>query len=131
MSPEVNEYLALDIGIVGPGQRSNEQEVSFCAMDSSGPYDRGFINFFVELAERHGIPHKIDIFPYYKSNASAALASGHDLIRGLIGPGVDASHSLERTHIDSVHHTVRLLHLYLMTSSPAYLTQYESRNGKK
>ncbi len=91
----MNEYLALDIGIVGPGQRSSEQEVSFCA------------------------------------NASAALASGHDLIRGLIGPGVDASHSLERTHIDSVHHTARLLHLYLMTSSPAYLTQYESRNGKK
>ncbi|MFT9846167.1 M42 family metallopeptidase [Aneurinibacillus sp. REN35] len=124
ISPEVNEYLALDIGIVGPGQRSSEYEVSFCAMDSSGPYDREFIRFFVELAERHRVPHKIDIFPYYKSNASAALASGHDLIRGLIGPGVDASHSLERTHTESVEHTARLLHLYLTTPSPVYLTQY-------
>lgn len=130
ISPEVNEYLALDIGIVGPGQRSSEQEVSFCAMDSSGPYDRGFINFFVELAERHHIPHKIDIFPYYKSNASAALASGHDLIRGLIGPGVDASHSLERTHRDGVKHTAHLLYVYLTTPSPSYLTQYGPQKQK-
>jgi putative aminopeptidase FrvX len=124
ISPEISEYLALDIGIVGPGQQSNEFEVSFCTMDSSGPYDKDFIDFFIELAKEHKVPYKIDIFPYYKSDASAALASGYDLIRGLLGPGVDASHSLERTHTDSLLHTARLLYAYLVTPSPAYLTDY-------
>lgn len=121
INSEIKEYLALDIGIVSPGQNSNEESVSICAMDSSGPFDYNFVNFLHDLAEEHNISHKIDVYPYYNSDATAALASGNDLMRGLIGPGVDASHSLERAYKKGIMQTTKLLYKYLTTPSPKYL----------
>ena len=46
--------------------------------------------------------------------ASAALRAGADLVVGLIGPGVDASHAYERTHQDSLLHTASLAAWYLL-----------------
>ena len=115
---KIKEYLALDIGIVSPGQNSTEDRVSICAMDSSGPFDYNFVNFLHDLAQDNKISHRVDVYPYYNSDATAALASGNDLMRGLIGPGVDSSHSLERTHRDGVMETAKLLYTYLITPSP-------------
>ncbi len=39
--------------------------------------------------------------------------AGWDIRTGLIGPGVDASHSLERTHKDGVEATIKLGIAYL------------------
>ena len=41
--------------------------------------------------------------------------SGGDVRVGLIGPGIDASHAYERTHIDSLVATTRLLLAWLLT----------------
>ena len=57
----------------------------------------------------------MDIYPFYGSDASAALRGGHDLRAGLIGPGVQASHSMERTHRDAIEATAKLLVEYLKT----------------
>ena len=41
-----------------------------------------------------------------------ALAAGCDTRCALIGPGVHASHGMERTHIDALMATLRLIALY-------------------
>ena len=113
--PEVVEYLAVDMGALGDGQCGDEYSVSICAMDSSGPYDFRLRQHLVELAEEKQIAYKVDIFPYYASDASAALRAGHDLVHGLIGPGIDASHAFERTHVDAVINTAKLAYYYLFS----------------
>jgi putative aminopeptidase FrvX len=46
-----------------------------------------------ELATTAGIPHTIDIYPYYGSDGEAYWRAGGDVRVGLVGPGVDASHN--------------------------------------
>lgn len=112
---KVVEYLAVDMGAIGDGQTTDEYSVSICAMDSSGPYNHRLRQRLVELAEKHGLNYKVDIYPNYGSDASAALQAGYDLIHGLIGPGIDASHAFERTHMDAVINTAKLVYYYLLS----------------
>lgn len=107
------EYLAVDMGAIGDGQTTDEYCVSICAKDSSGPYHYGLRKHLVNLAEKEGLNHQVDIYPYYGSDASAALRAGYDIIHGLIGPGVDASHSYERTHKEAFANTTKLIMAYL------------------
>ena len=111
---DAKELLVVDMGALGDGQNSDEYTVSICAKDSSGPYDLSMRRKLVELCQRRGIPYKIDIYPHYGSDGSAALRAGADLVVGLIGPGVDASHAYERTHRDSLLATARLAAAYLL-----------------
>ncbi|MEW9672829.1 M42 family metallopeptidase [Ammoniphilus sp. 3BR4] len=110
---DVKEYLAVDMGAIGEGQATDEYCVSICAKDSSGPYHKEFRQKLVELAKEAGAYYKVDIYPYYGSDASAALRAGHDIVHGLIGPGIDASHSHERTHKQALENTLKLLRAYL------------------
>ncbi len=98
----------------GEGQTSDEYSVTICAKDSSGPYDYELRKRLINLAKEEGLNYKVDIYPYYGSDGSAALRSGNDIKVGLIGPGVDASHSFERTHIEAIQNTIRLGLLYLI-----------------
>ncbi len=111
----VQELLVVDMGALGDGQNSDEYTVSICAKDSSGPYDLGMRRKLVELCRARDIPFKMDIYPHYGSDGSAALRAGADLVVGLIGPGVDASHAFERTHRESLLHTTRLTIEYLIS----------------
>jgi putative aminopeptidase FrvX len=111
----VKELLVVDMGVLGDGQSSDEYTVSICAKDSSGPYDLGLRRKLVDLCQENDIPYKVDVYPYYASDGSAALRAGADLVVGLIGPGVDASHAYERTHRDSLLHTARLAAAYLVS----------------
>jgi putative aminopeptidase FrvX len=110
----VKELLVIDMGALGDGQNSDEYTVSVCAKDSTGPYDLGMRRRLVALCQEHEIPFRVDIYPSYGSDGSAALRAGADLIVGLVGPGVDASHAFERTHKDSLLHTARLAVAYLL-----------------
>jgi putative aminopeptidase FrvX len=107
------EYLAVDMGAIGDGQTTDEFTVSICAKDSGGPYHFGLRKHLVELAEKNGIDYKVDIYPFYGSDATAAIRAGADVVHGLIGPGIDASHAYERTHIKSLEHTANLIKTYL------------------
>lgn len=113
--PEVVEYLVVDMGAIGDGQSGDEFSVSICALDSSGPYDYRLRRHLVNIAQEQLISYKVDVFPYYASDASAALTAGHDLVHGLIGPGVDASHAFERTHVEAVINTAKLAYYYLFS----------------
>lgn len=107
------EFIAVDMAAPGEGQTSDEYSVTICAKDSSGPYDYELRKSLINLAKEAGLNYKIDIYPYYGSDGSAALRSGHDIRVGLIGPGVDASHSYERTHVEAIENTIKLGILYL------------------
>ncbi len=109
----VKELLVVDMGVVGKNVTGRETCVSICAKDSSGPYDFLFRKRLTELAKKNKIPYKIDIFPHYGSDGSAALKAGHDIRVGLIGPGVSASHGNERTHLKGIEASRDLLLAYL------------------
>lgn len=113
-----SELVAVDMGAVGRGQASDEYSVSLCAKDSGGPYHYGLRTRLQRLGEAAGIPCRVDIYPHYGSDAGAAWRSGLDAAAALIGPGVDASHACERTHVSALEATGRLLLAYL-ESPPA------------
>jgi putative aminopeptidase FrvX len=112
---ETVEYLAVDMGAIGDGQATDEYTVSICVKDSSGPYHYGLRKKLVEIAKQNNIEYKVDIYPYYGSDASAAIRAGHDIVHGLIGPGIDASHAFERTHLSSLENTASLLYYYVQS----------------
>lgn len=109
------EFIAIDMAAPGEGQTSDEFSVTICAKDSTGPYDIDLRRKLEKIAKENDIDYKIDIYPYYSSDASAALRAGYDFKAGLIGPGVDASHSYERTHKDAIENTVKLGVYYLLS----------------
>lgn len=110
---QVVEYIAVDMGAIGDGQSSDEYTVSICAKDSSGPYHYELTHYLVNLAKTNEIPYKLDIYPYYGSDASAAIRAGYDVKHALFGPGIEASHAYERTHVDSLKATAELLFTYV------------------
>lgn len=112
---KVVEYLAVDMGAIGDDQQSDEYTASICVKDGSGPYHYGLRKHLTALAEQQQIPYKLDIYPYYGSDASAAIRAGADVKHGLIGAGIEASHAYERTHEDSILATKQLIHAYLMS----------------
>ena len=112
---EVVEYIAVDMGAIGDGQASDEYTVSICAKDSSGPYHYELTRHLVNLSKTNHIDYKLDIYPYYGSDASAAIRAGYDVRHALFGPGIESSHAYERTHIDSLKSTAQLLFAYIMS----------------
>lgn len=114
----VTEILGLDIGLVSPINTGTEHTVSICAKDFSTVYDYTLTSELVALAERTGCAFVTDIHYRYGSDVGVALRSGCNARGALIGPGVYGSHGVERTHIDGLANTARLL--------LAYLTERES-----
>ena len=110
---EAVEYLAVDMGAMGDDQQTDEYTVSICVKDASGPYNYEFRNNLVQLAKENGIQYKLDIYPYYGSDASAAMRAGAEVKHALLGAGIESSHSYERTHIDSVKQTHKMVDVYL------------------
>ena len=68
----------------------------------------------VNLAKKNKLNYAVDIYPMYGSDVSAALRGGNDIRGALIGPGVHASHGMERTHVSALENTIKLLTAYLV-----------------
>lgn len=114
LPPSVTEMVVVDMAAIGEGQNSDEFHVSICLKDSGGPYHHGLSNRLREMAARYGIDYRPDLYPYYSSDGTALWRAGGDLAVALIGPGVDASHSYERTHTDALLDTARWVMAYLL-----------------
>lgn len=110
------EYLAVDMGAMGDDQQTDEYTVSICVKDGSGPYHYELRQHLVALAQENQIPFKLDIYPYYGSDASAAMRAGADVRHALLGAGIESSHSYERTHMDSVVATEKMVDVYLKSA---------------
>jgi putative aminopeptidase FrvX len=111
---EVQELVAVDMAALGDGQASDEFHATLCVKDSGGPYHHGLSQKLRALAEANGIPYKVDIYPYYGSDGEAFWRAGGDVALALIGPGVDASHNYERTHLDALLATANWVMAYLL-----------------
>jgi len=113
---EAVEMLCVDMGTPGPDQETDEYTVSICAKDSAMPYDINMKNKLIKLSKENNIGYKVDTYNFYGSDGKASLVAGFDLRVGLIGPGIFASHSYERTHVDSLMCSARLVYEYLKTT---------------
>lgn len=114
ISNEIKEFVTVDMGCIGKDLAGNEYAVSIAAKDSGGPYDYELTTRLINLAKDNNVNYVVDIFPYYGSDVGASYRSGRDLKGALIGQGVHASHGMERTHLDGIINTMKLLTLYLL-----------------
>ena len=109
----IDEFVTLDMGCVGLDLAGNEFAVSICAKDSGGPYDYELTTRLINLSKENQLNYTVDIFPYYGSDIGAARRAGVDFKGALVGSGVSASHGMERTHIQGIENTLKLIYLYL------------------
>ncbi len=113
MGEGLSEMLAVDMGCIGLDLTCTEHDVSICAKDGGGPYDYEMVNRLIKLSKDNGLKYAVDIYPFYGSDVGAMHRAGHDVKGALIGPGIHASHGMERTHVDALLQTVKLILLYL------------------
>lgn len=109
----VTEAISVDMGCVGTGLTCTEKQVSICAKDSGGPYSYDVVGKLIDAAKKTGADYAVDVYPHYGSDVEATLRAGYDIRHGLIGSGVYASHGYERSHIDGVLNTLKVLCGYL------------------
>ena len=107
------EMIAIDIGIVGDRQNSDEYSVSIAAKDNKTPYNFEFRNRLVDICEENNVDYKVDLYNFYSTDASQCMHQGKDVNFAALGPGINSSHHYERTHIDSIINTTRLLAEYI------------------
>ena len=109
----VTEAISVDMGCVGDGLSCTERQVSICAKDSGGPYSYSVVGKLIQAAKKTNADYAVDVYPHYGSDVEATLRAGCDIRHGLIGAGVFASHGYERSHIDGVYNTLKVLCGYL------------------
>lgn len=113
LAKDADELLAVDMGCIGADLACKETDVSICVKDGHGPYDYEMVERLIALAKENNLPFAADVYPYYGSDVGAAWSAGADVKGGLIGPGVHASHGMERTHVKGMEATIALLAAYL------------------
>lgn len=109
----ITEAISVDMGCVGEGLTCTEKQVSICAKDSGGPYSYDVTGKLIEAAKKENADYAVDVYPHYGSDVEATLRAGYDIKHGLIGAGVYASHGYERSHIDGVLNTLKVLKGYI------------------
>jgi peptidase M42 family hydrolase len=112
---DVAEMVSVDSAVVAPGQHSTETGVTIAMQDLHGPFDYHLSRKLAGLAREHDIECNRDVFRFYRSDVASALEAGAETRAALIGFGVDATHGHERTHMDGIVATAKLLSLYLQT----------------
>lgn len=112
--PEVSEYVAIDIGLIGPDYDGNEFCVAICCKDNASPYDYELTTRLINTAEKIGLNTAVDIFYRYGTDASAALKGGNNVKSAAFGMPIYCRHGMERTHIDSLNNTTSLIIAYAL-----------------
>jgi putative aminopeptidase FrvX len=110
---DTEEMISVDMGCVGDDLGCTERMVSICAKDSGGPYNYDLVTELANTAKENNLDYAIDIYPFYVSDVEASVKSGHDIVHGLIGPGVYASHNYERSHKFGIFNTFLLIKAYI------------------
>ena len=106
---DAKDIVSVDMGCVGQGLACKEEQVSICVKDSAGPYNYDLTGELIDTAKKLGLDYALDVYPFYGSDADAALEAGYDLRHGLIGAGVYASHGYERSHVKGAENTLKLV----------------------
>ncbi len=113
LPPEVSQYIALDIALIGPDYDGSEDKVSICCKDNFSPYDYELTSHLIAIARTNDLNYAVDIFYRYGTDANAAVRSGNNIQAAAFGMGTFCSHGVERTHISGVMETAKLLAAFL------------------
>lgn len=113
----VSEYVAVDIGAVGPDQAGTEYEISISAKDVWTVYDRTLVTKLANIADENSLPYRIDTYVGAATDASQAVRAGHDIKAAAMGPYTYATHGKERTHIETLENTAKLLLGYILKNN--------------
>jgi peptidase M42 family hydrolase len=117
---DVAEMVTVDSAPQAHWKNSREDAVTIAMMDSSGPFDWHLTHKLIDLCRDCHIPHRRDVFQYYRSDSASAVDAGNDLRTALVCFGVDASHGWERTNIRSLQALGELIGLYML-SEPTFM----------
>lgn len=110
----IKDILAIDIAPTGPEQNSDEHKVSVFAKDSLFPYHYEMTNELRDCAIRNNIDYVMDVFtPHYSTDSDVSILAGYDIRHAAIGPGTSNSHGYERTHIQGLENTYKLILSYI------------------
>ncbi|MDO4594388.1 MAG: M42 family metallopeptidase [Tissierellia bacterium] len=110
---DITDMLAVDMGVVYDDLETDETKLSICAKDSSGPYNYDLTNELIEIAKENNLDYAVDIYPFYGSDASAAMSSCYDYRHALIGAGIACSHGYERVHENGLKNAYTLLEKFI------------------
>lgn len=110
----VEEFVAVDIGLIGPDLDGSEYSVSICSKDNGTIYDYELTSKLVSIAEKLSLNYAVDIYYHYGTDANTALKAGHNLKAATFGTAVYCSHGMERTHMDGIENTMNLLLGYVL-----------------
>lgn len=117
---DVAEMVTIDSAPQAHWKNSREDAVTIAMMDSAGPFDWHLTHKLIDLCRDHDIPHRRDVFQYYRCDSASAVDAGNDLRTALACFGVDASHGWERTNIRSLQALAELTVLYIL-SEPTFI----------
>ena len=115
--PEVSEYVAIDITLIGPDYAgSDEHSVGVICSDAKGPYDWDLTNTLIACAEAACTPGRwnTQVCFHYSTDANAAALHGNNLAAGAFGMACLNSHGRERCHVDALVETELLARAYVM-----------------
>ena len=114
MPKDTKDMLAIDIAPTGPDQTSNEHKVSIFAKDSRYPYHYELTNELIKVAKDTNVDYVVDVFtPHYGTDCDGSILAGYDIRHSAIGFGTSNSHGYERTHIDGIKNTYKLLDAFV------------------
>ena len=115
MPKDIKDMIALDIAPTGFNQTSDEKKVSIFAKDSRFPYHYGLTTELRNVAIDNNINFVMDIFtPHYGTDCDPSISAGYDIRHAAFGFGTSNTHAYERTHIDGIKETYKLLLAYLL-----------------
>lgn len=110
---DVAQMVTIDAGPSAPGQSTDEYGVTICMQDSTGPFDYHLTHKLIQICKKNNIPHRRDIFKYYRCDSASAIESGNDIRTALVCFGTDATHGYERCHERTLESLARLLWGYV------------------
>lgn len=110
----VSEFVAVDIGLIGPEQNGSEYAVSICAKDGGGVYDYELTNRLIAQAKKAECDYRVDTYNWYSSDAHATVHAGNNVRSALFGMATYGTHGMERTHADSLKNTTGLIIAYAL-----------------
>ena len=112
--PEVREYAAIDIGVIGPDNSGTERSVSIVAGDRLFNYDRALTTELIKMAKEIDIPYSVELYHRYSTDGMCAFIHGNNLKHAAFGMTVYTSHGIERTFFESIYNTAELCLSYVL-----------------
>ena len=114
---EVDEYVAVDITLIGPDYAdSDEHSVGVICSDAKGPYDWDLTNTLIACAKSACTQGRwnTQVCFHYSTDANAAALHGNNVSAGAFGMACLNTHGRERCHMDAIVETERLARAYVM-----------------